>query len=760
MARIDAWPKVKGQAHYVADAVPRPCLYGALLVTTSAHCRVSVEKQFLAAQPGIIAVVDHTDVIETRFSTNPHGGPADTHIFTNTGLHPGDIVGAIAATDRGALKRALALKGAVSEQPLAAVLNLGDGLQAHVIANEQYPFNVISDQRIGDPAATVAAGLDDAPMQHESFASFDAAPHGFMEPVAAAAQWAEDHWEVWSPSQCPALVRARLDHLFATRCQLMPVYLGGGFGGKEEMSIEPAAIVLSRACGGQTVLIETTRQQMTTAYRARHGGYIRLNTGFDATGVFLARDIDVVLEAGPYNGHSSDVASNAADTAARLYRAPVVAARHRAIATNRMPGGGFRGYGGIQAAYAVETHIDEIAKTLGLDPVAMRLRNVPRDGDRDPVNGSLMHGMRGAECLQLLQERWLQTGPDAARVPRAVGRFKTGRGLAMVMAGSAAAGAGHPDRAEVACQLDPDTGMVTIQTSVAEAGQGTYPLLALTVSRELALDQSRIAIEYDASEQGPHDPGMFGSRGANVTGSAAMIAAILLRVAMIKEAALLLEVDPEQVEIAPDWTGLRVRDGEDTVKISELPPLRVVGAHETSDPGLAYGVQCADVTVDTHTGTVTVDRIIAVHDIGVVQDYDGAKAQIEGAAVQGIGAALSERATFRGDGSVVERGFLTHLIPTCVAIPPVDVAFLDAPPMVGATGAKGLGEASIIGIPAAIGNAVAAAIGTRPRALPITPERLTRAIEASRAAPSTVEPPGRQAAPHVTATESEITTAR
>ncbi|MDT5144725.1 MAG: hypothetical protein QOI79_4092, partial [Mycobacterium sp.] len=459
-------------------------------------------------------------------------------------------------------------------------------------------------------------------------------------------------------------------------------------------------------------------------------------------------------------GHSSDVASNAADTAARLYRAPVVAARHRAVATNRMPGGGFRGYGGIQAAYAVETHIDEIADSLGLDPVTMRLRNVPRDGDRDPVNGARMHGMRGAECLQLLQERWLQPDPPAARLSLAEGRFKTGRGVAMVMAGSAAAGAGHPDRAEVACKLNPDTATVTIQTSVAEAGQGTYPLLALTVSRELALDQSRIAIEYDASEQGPHDPGMFGSRGANVTGSAAMIAAILLRVAMIKEAALLLEVDPEQVEIAPDWTGLRVRDGEDTVKISELPPLRVVGAHETSDPGLAYGVQCADVTVDTHTGTVTVDRIIAVHDIGVVQDYDGAKAQIEGAAVQGIGAALSERATFRGDGSVVERGFLTHLIPTCVAIPPVDVAFLDAPPMVGATGAKGLGEASIIGIPAAIGNAVAAAIGTRPRALPITPERLTRAIEASRAAPSTVEPPGRQAAPHVTATESEITTAR
>ena len=120
-----------------------------------------------------------------------------------------------------------------------------------------------------------------------------------------------------------------------------------------------------------------------------------------------------------------------------------------------------------------------------------------------------------------------------------------------------------------------------------------------------------------------------------------------------------------------------------------------------------------------------------MHDIGVVQDFDGAKAQIEGAVVQAVGAALSERVTFRGDGSVVERGFLTHLIPTCVAIPEVDVTFLDAAPIEGATGAKGLGEASVIGVPAAIGNAIASAVGARVGVLPITPERLTRAIEAT-----------------------------
>ena len=166
----------------------------------------------------------------------------------------------------------------------------------------------------------------------------------------------------------------------------------------------------------------------------------------------------------------------------------------------------------------------------------------------------------------------------------------------MLMSHSAFALPGRPDRSEVACRLDPDTGVVTIETSVAEAGQGTYPLLARLVSKELSVDQSRVVIEYNASEEGAHDPGMFASLRRHATGSAAMQAGMLLRANMIEEGSRLLGVESERVEITPDWTSLRVRDSEDIIKISELPPLRVIGAYETSDPGPGFGVQYAEVS--------------------------------------------------------------------------------------------------------------------------------------------------------------------
>jgi len=745
---IDGAAKASGQAPYVADAVGRPALYGAVLTCRGPHSEVRVDLAGLRALPGVVAAVDHTTTAHwPAYSTNPHGGRADTRVFTSVGRFPGDLVGAIAATSRASLHRALARAGElVHERPLPAVLSPAEALALEALspaalspaalspeALRAGESRVIADARVGAGLDEVRAALAASPRVHTSTAVFDPAPHGFLERLAAGAELdpAAGHWRVWSPSQCPALVRAVLAGLtglagLAGRDVVVePAFLGGGFGGKEEITLEPAAIALSAAAGGARVLVEASRRHMTGGYRSRHGGWITVTTGYDDDGRFLAREADVVFEAGPYDGHSSTVAGNAAAVAGRLYPRGTVGARARAVVTNRLPGGAFRGYGAIQATYAVETHVDAIAAALGMDPVEIRRRNVARDGDTDPVTGAAMRGIRAIECLDLLSTRLRES---RARHP----------GVALLVSTSAAAGPGEPDAAEAACRLDPATGQVVVETTVAEAGQGTYPLLARIAARSLGAGaaspaESLIRIEHVAAARSPHDPGMFGSRGANVTASAVASAAAGLRGAVAEMSAKALSVSGGEVDV--DFDAGLARAGGREVKLGDLGAIRVTGRYSTEDPGLAFGAQAAEVDCDARTGHVRVRRVTAVHDAGVVLDADGARAQVIGGVVQAVGAALSEVATFGEDGAVSEAGFVSHLVPTSVGLPDVEVEFLPPPSPEhdsrgqAATGAKGVGEAAIMGGAAAIANAVALVTGVRGRELPLTPERVLRALE-------------------------------
>ena len=724
----DGLTKAAGKARYVADAVPRPCYFAAVLRSRSAHSWVRVDRDGLRALPGVAEVLAHEDAPDMRFSTNPHAGTVDTSVFAREAHYPGDIVGAIAATDRSSLRAALARASEfVVEQPLPAVLSIDAALEGSALANELYPDNVIVDALIGATEAEVRSAIDSAGYRHTSTVHIDPTPHSFLEPLAAGAQWDGGMLHVWSPTQCPGLVRDKLAVLFDADVALEPVFLGGGFGGKEELTLEPAAAALSKALGGGAVLLEISRRDMTAAYRTRHGGSITVTTGFEADGTFTARWIDVLLEGGPYDGHTSSVTRNAAETSARLYPRGIVGGRARGIATNRVPGGAYRGYGGTQGIFAVETHVDEIAALLGIDPLELRRRNVAVTGDPDPASGAALRGARAQECLQMLANLELPALPEPE-----VSYLKRGRGISLLVNTSAAPHEGEPDTAEVACVLDTAAGKLTIETSVAEAGQGIYPALATVVSGALGLANERIEVLYCATGDAPKDPGMFGSRGANVTASAALRGALLLLEEVTRRGAQHLGTSPRDISIDADWDVFRSRESGVEAKLAELDPIRVVGRYSTDDPGLAFGVQQADVTCDVRTGEVRVRRMVAVHDAGVVLDLDGATAQVEGGVLHAVGGALSERISFRPDGTIAETGYVNHLMPTAVNRPEVSVHFLDGGPRkADRTGAKGIGEAAVLGGAAAVANAVADATGVRVRAMPLTGERVLQELCAS-----------------------------
>lgn len=720
--RPDGWDKTSGSARYVADAVPPGHLVGAVLTTRSPHASVRVDVAALRAVPGVVAALGPDDDPGVTFSSNPHGGGQDRRVLGAVGHYVGDVVGAVAAIDRVSLRRALALEGAVEEVPLPFV---ADALvpPRGVVANEGYPDNVLARVALGERAETVARALGRAPRRHRSEVRLLPAPHGFLERVGAGAAWVDGRCRVWSCTQCPSLVRqelARILGLAPAAVVMEPVYVGGGFGGKEELALEPVAALLSRAAGGRPVLVELTREQCTRAYRTRHGGRISVETGLDEDGTFVARWVEVVLDGGPYDGHSGGVAANALGAALRLYPRGSVGGTAVALASNRVPGGAYRGYGATQASFACETHLDELAAHLGHDPVALRRRNLARSGDRDPVTGQTMPDVRALDCLDAVA---MPAGcePEPARDARC----RRGRGVAVLVCTSAAVDGGAPDVAEVRCRFDAgvDGPPFVVETGVVEAGQGLHTALAVTVSRELEVQADDVAVVAPPPERPLVDPGMFGSRGAHVTCAAGAAAAEALRACLVGAAAARLAVAPNDVVL--DIAGrVAVAPGR-RLELASLGPLEATGRHEAHDVALAFGAQAVELVVDTATGAVEIERVRSAHDVGRVLDADSVRAQVEGGVLQGLGAALSEELTIGPDGAAAEIGLLGHLLPTLARLPEVEVHTLASRP---GDVAKGLGEAPVMGIPAAVASAVAAATGARLRTYPLKPERVVRAL--------------------------------
>ena len=729
--RVDGTGKASGAAQYCADAVPANHLYGAVLTTTSAHARVTVDVELVRSLPGVVAALGPDDDPGRPFTTNPHGGTKDGAVFARVGRFAGDIVGAVAASDRRSLEAALAHPGVVCEEPLPAVRSLDEGLAGLVCANPRYAGNVVASVTLGASRATVDEALAASPHRHSSVARLEPAPHGFLERVAAGARWSGGRCSVWSTTQCPWLVRRALAYVLEIaedEVTMEPVYVGGGFGGKEEMALEPVAALLSRACEGQPVLAELTREQCTRRHRTRHGGRIEVETGFDDGGRFLARFLRVVFEAGPYDGHSGNVVRNALASGLRLYPDGVVGGSGLAIATNRVQGGAYRGYGATQAGFAVETHVDAIAARLAIDPIEIRRRNAARPSMRDPGGDGQMDGIRALDCLSALDERLRALGPTSAPTST---RYRRGRGVAQLVCTSAAGSADEADEAEVGCRFEADRGVISVETSTAEAGQGIYEAIAAAVRR--ALGGACPPVEVGPSQHGNTRPdaGMFGSRGANVTCSAAMRAAGALRDRVLEATASRLGTDIAAIGLTPDWRSAATDDGTSSLDTRELGSLAASAAYATHDVGLAFGAQAAEITLDMRTGQIRVDRIVAVHDVGTLVAAEVAREQVEGGVVQAVGGALYEHLTFDDAGVAIESGFLGQLMPTLVELPTIEVVFVEAPDgLAGATGAKGLGEAPVMGVAAAIANAVRNATGAELACLPLRAEGVLAAVRA------------------------------
>jgi CO/xanthine dehydrogenase Mo-binding subunit len=548
------------------------------------------------------------------------------------------------------------------------------------------------------------------PRQHQAYLE----PHSCLV-------WLDDQGrvQVWASSKVPYQVKEQLSvalGLPKERIRLNPVAIGGDYGGKGSPMDIPLAYFLAVRTGRPVRMVMDYVEELT-AGNPRHAAIIQLKTGVKRTGTIVAHQARVVFDSGAYGGFKPVPTVNlgGAAKAGGPYKIPHVHIEGLQVYTNTIPGGFMRAPGEPQAVFAIESHIDCIARQLGRDPLDFRLQNLIETGAETPI-GTRYQGIRAQETLEAAVAAAGYHTPKAPHV---------GRGIAMGER-PPAGGESH-----AAVTLNPD-GSVLVHTSIFEPGTGTYTILRQIVAEELQVPLQSIQVQVWDTDGVPFDTGVGGSRVTRVAGQAAYQAAREAAREVCIAAAELLAWPEEALTLrgtdvirqdtgeSHPWAALLQRWGE-----------AVVGRGSVQDmhpsPVTSFTAQVAEVAVDPETGAVQLLRFTTAHDVGQVLNPMDHQGQIEGAVMQGIGYALSEELAV-DEGRVTSVSFGEYKIPTIQDIPALQTLVLESESGPGPYNAKGIGENPIGPVAPAIANAVADAVGVRIKDLPITAEKVYSAL--------------------------------
>lgn len=739
-AREDAIPKVTGAARYTSDLTIPGCLHAAIARSEIAHGELrAVDVREAQSVPGVVATLvgeelSHLDAVFGEWVLDQP--PLATGRIR---FHGEPIAAVVADSPRAAHLGALAVTADVV--PIDASLDMAaalrdDALPVHPPGDAGPNVCSRSDLEVGD----VTAGLRAAAWVHEATYEFPAVFHYAMEPYTCLADWDGDLLDVQSATQEPFKVREQLARIFdlpLNRVRMRVAFIGGGFGGKAAPKYEPLVAALAMKVARPVKLVTDVRGSFLTV--SRHAARITVITGMDAENCMIARDTHIDYDTGAYADKGPRVARKGAYRAAGPYRIANVRATARAIYTNKLPAGAFRGFSTPQVVWAAESAIDEIATHLGEDPLAFRLRHLkergePFLGDDTPLDADLAEGIgRAATDIG-----WAAAvGPDS------------GRGLAVGVKD----GGGGVGRSEAVARLHLD-GSVDIETSTVELGQGSRTVLRAIAAVELGIPPERVRVHHVDTSSTPYDVGTGASRSTVAVGSAVADACRQLRRRVLD---LTAEHAPGTVELVLDGTDVVASmdvDGNRATQrfclaevvathhglsAAEVGPLMASGVHTVSGgsgllgsatPFYEVSHGAAEVDVDRDTGEIAVTRYVSVADVGHAMNRITCEGQDEGAVVMGLGHTLSEELAFDGEGQLLNGALIEYRVPRAGDLPEggVRTVLLENGDGPGPQGAKGAGEGGIIPVAPAIANAVAAATGVRLRVLPLTPERVWRTL--------------------------------
>lgn len=744
LPQVTAREKVLGRAQYAGDLRLPGMLHAKVLRSPHAHARIAfIDTRAAAALPGVKAVLTGADVPARRWGVKHK----QQHVLAKGIVRfVGEEVAAVVAIDENTARDALDLIH-VDYEELPALLDPQEAL-AEGVPQVHAGSNLADEIRIerGD----VEAGFARASLVHEATYEVHSQYPGYMEPMATVASTdGNGRLTVWTSTQSVFLARARLaealDRPLSSIRVIQPA-VGGAFGGKivEERSSVIAAFLATRV--DRPVRLGLSRLDDIQSGCFSVPCRIRLKMGVSAEGDILAKDVSVLANCGAYAGLAPEVMLVTAMRSDNMQRIENVRSHAQLVYTHTMPRGAFRGFGGTQMLFALNSHMTTMADMLGIDPIEMHLRNAVRTGDTS------VHGWKIGSCgLQdCIGQVRTAIGWDGKRTrPAGKGVLKRGVGFAAAMHVSGNRTMGNWDGSTVVLRVNED-GRAVILTAESDMGQGANTMLSQICAQELGIPLSDITVQSPDTDSAPYCLGSIASRVTVNAGNAMLGAARQARAQILDAAAQKLGAQAADLFIADGTVQSRTnpnlhaplgeicryhifRHGGEgiLVRFTHDPQTVMMDKDHYGNiaPAYSFAAQAVEVEVDVETGQVRVIESHLSDDCGKAINPLAVHGQSNGAAVQAIGWALYENLQFEG-GRLTNGNFADYTMPTADSVPSMHSGIVESIDPNGPLGAKGASETAILPGAPAIANAVYDAIGVRITDLPITPEKILAGLAA------------------------------
>ncbi len=751
--RVDAYEKVTGRAKYTDDLAAPNMLVAKVVRSTIANGLVkSFDLQAALTVPGVVKILTCFDVPDYRFPTAGH--PWSTHpshqdiadrklLNQRVRVYGDDIAVVVAQNEVAAIQAMRLIRVEYEEYPVVVTVDQALEPNAPVI-HPEYPGNILKHThfQIGQGSFEQIAAQPDLHVYENTFDT-QTVQHCHIETAVSHAYMEGDRVTVVSSTQIPHIARRVIGQATGIpfgKIRVIKPYLGGGFGNKQDVLYEPLNAWLTTQLGGRPVKLELTREETLACTRVRHAIQFRLKTAVGPDGTLVARKFEAYSNQGGYASHGHSIVANASNGYRHIYQdEKLLEADAYTVFTNIAAGGAMRGYGIPQMIFAAESHMDDIAADLGLDPAAFRLKNCMKEGYVDPGTGITCHSSGLHQCIKegMKAIDWEnkrhtyknQTGSVRRGVGMGIFSYKTGV---------------YPISLETASArmvLNQD-GSAQVQMGATEIGQG-----ADTVFTQMAAETTGLRLEdiHIVSTQDtditPFDTGAYASRQTYVSGMALKQTAQMFKDKLLDYAAGMLGCEPGELDIV-DSKVVDKQDGRFRISAADVAleafysleksiHITAESTYHCKDNTFSFGVCFAEVEVDIPLGKVEVLQIYNFHDSGVLINPKLAQAQVHGGMSMGLGYALSEQLLYDEKGRPLNDNLLDYKLPTSMDTPDLGVGFVETVDPSGPYGNKSLGEPPAIPVAPAIRNAVLHATGVGLTSIPLNPQKLVEQFKAA-----------------------------
>lgn len=766
--RMDGIEKVTGEAQYVQDIKLPAMLYAKIKTSPYAHAIIkSIDVSRAKELPGVRAVLTGEQAyhkLGIYIVDRPILAVGKVRYF-------GEAVAAVAAVDIDTAERAIELIK-VEYEPLQVLQDVEEAVKPNAILVHEDLGNYKTIPNVFFPEAgtnkanhfKLRKGDIDKAFEEADFIvenKFDVPQvlHIPMETHSVIAKWgSEDKIKIWSSAQSPYAIRILFSIAMGVPIQNIDVtvpYVGGGFGGKSGIHIEPLVALLSKAANGRPVKFISTREEEISTMPCRQGLSARIKTGVKSDGKIIAEEIEYLWDAGAYADYGVNIGRASGYSAVGPYEIDNVKVDSYTVYTNHVFGTAYRGFGHAEFFWAVERQRELIAKRIGMDPLQFRLKNLLKPGSRT-ITGELITENSGdvSKCLSVVAEgiglRKPKTEEEKA-LEKSTGKYR-GKGIAVLHKAPAMP---TNSASSAIIQMNED-GSIRYNVGGIDMGQGTYTALGQIIGERLHIPLEKIHVVADTNtDTAPYDWQTVASRMTVLAGNAIIEACDDMMEQIFEIAGVILHAAHHELEIGDECIYVKQRPENklyyDKIAVGYSYPNGnsiggpLIGRGKSIAQGLTildketgqglpaldwtFGAHGIEVEVNTHTGDVEILKVVSALDIGKVMNEMLVKGQVTGGIIQGIGTALSETMIYNSEGKLLTKSFVDYKIPTMQDLPrTIELHFVETPQLDGPYGARGCAEHPMISITSAIGNAIADATGIEIFETPFSANKIYAAL--------------------------------